>query len=91
MNLTMLKDALHNVSPEEMGIAKLVGHQTYHSNVTYGRGVLVGLVAGLMAANMSFDDAWQLCLTQGCPIYPDCIPDSWPSEADYVEASDPVA
>ena len=76
MDLILLKDALHHASPEEAGRDTSLRERT--TNVAFGRGVLVGLVSGLMVSGKSFDEAWQLCLAQGCPLLPDCIPPAWP-------------
>ena len=84
MDVTKIRNSLHCASPEEAGRKNSF---TRRANVAYGRGVLVGLVSGLMAAGMQFDDAWQLCLAQGLPILPDCIPPSWPSASNYQTAA----
>lgn len=88
LHLTLLKDALHHASPEEAGRGR--GTRRKHDdgamNVAYGRGVLVGLVAGLMVAGKGLDEAWRLCLAQNKDILPDCVPPSWPSLSDYMEA-----
>ena len=81
MDLILLKDALHHASPEEAGRDTSLRERT--TNVAFGRGVLVGLVSGLMVSGKSFDEAWQLCLAQDRPLLPDCIPPAWPGANDY--------
>ncbi len=74
MNDTFLKDALHNAHPDNTKTM---------SCREYARGVLVGIVAGLMASGMYFDDAWKMCLEE--TINPKCIPNGWPTKEDYAE------
>ena len=70
MNNTLLKDALHNLSEENVGNDPLAA--------TYARGVLVGVVVGLMATGMSFDTAYQHCLENFPRNVPtSVIPEAW--------------
>lgn len=85
LDLTVLKDALHSASAEEI---KRSGKGMRAFDIAFGRGILVGLVAGLMANGKSFDEAWELLLVQAMdsPLHEDCIPPRWPSLKDYLKA-----
>jgi len=81
-----LREALYHASREEANRA--CSPEDRVVNVAYGRGVLVGLVAGLIASGLQFDEAWKACLEQvgSYPLLEACIPPSWPSLGDYQEA-----
>lgn len=66
-------DALHNCSSDEVG------------NGVYARGVLVGIMVSLIYTGHNFDEAWKQILETG-RIDPLCIPQGWPTLADYTEA-----
>lgn len=69
----IVNDALYNCSTD---CAK------NDDQAMYGRGVLVGLVSGLMARNNIFDDAIKnlsICFSSTSPFFINkrCIPDCW--------------
>lgn len=69
MHTNLIKDALYNTSKE------LVKNRI---DVHYCRGIIVGLVTGLMSKGMQFDTAIKLiksCLPNNYD--PDCFPHSW--------------
>lgn len=90
-NVAVLQDALHCTDWEDViGVPRTNNRQVTKKQVaemceriSFGRGLLVGLVAGLMANGASFDDAWQLCLKLKADIHVDCIPEGWPTARDY--------
>ena len=90
-NLRLLRDTIHNASSVVVGSDNPVC--SYNGKVAaYGKGVLVGLVAGMMSMGMAFDDAWKLLLEQGvasshCKIDSVCVPDGWPSLTDYARVT----
>lgn len=62
----LLRDALHNLSPEA------------GSDSDYARGVLVGVVSGLCACGYSFDEALELCkINAPRTILPNSVPPTW--------------
>jgi hypothetical protein len=67
----VLRDALHNCSQRRTAELPLSGAR-------YGRGILVGVVAGIMGAGAEFDMAWNSVK----PLLPNdfdraCLPDGW--------------
>lgn len=55
---------------------------TDHYKRNYARGVLVGLVSGLMYDGFYFDEAWEQ-IVRRVEIDPNVIPDKWPTRDDY--------
>jgi hypothetical protein len=64
--VTTLRDALYNT------------HEDSGSSADYGRAIVVGTVAGMMAAGQSFEDAWAL-MSKSLPkgFRRECIPPNW--------------
>ena len=81
-----LREALYHASREE--ICRACSPEARVESVAYGRGVLVGLVAGLIASGLHFDEAWKACLEQvgSYSLLKACIPLSWPCLEDYQAA-----
>lgn len=77
-NITTLTDALSNLSP------------TSGASSDYNRGLLVGIVSGLMATGLSFEQALQY-VAQACPeTYKNCLlllPESWREKTNFSENS----
>jgi len=68
MNKTIIKDALYNASNREIRSAE---------DVKYARGIVVGVVAGLMSKGMQFTDALK--------VIKECLP------SDYNQNSFPMS
>ena len=88
-----LSDALHNADTSVIEIPRTNNRRATKAEledmrmrINYGKGVVVGCVAAIMAAGRYFDDAWELCLQIKPTIYPACIPETWPTKAHYEEA-----
>lgn len=66
MDTTLLKDGLYNLDPKSGAT-----HQ-------YARGMLAGIVVGLMTTGLSFQEAWKLC-EENFPeqVDYDAIPSNW--------------
>ena len=66
-NPNMVADAMYYASVE------------WTADDEHSRGVVVGLVSGIMACGYSFDQAVDACVEgiKGRPVRKVCIPDSW--------------
>lgn len=70
---TTLADATFNYHPS---------NANDDQSVTYGRGVLVGLVSALVAIGYTFEEAIQTVKAHSRPIHKDCLPTGWDEEWD---------
>lgn len=90
----LIADALHNAEPDCILVPRCNNRkltkaeaEDMRMRIQYGKGVVVGVVSALMSTGRSFDDAWSLCLEIKPEIYPACVPEGWPSAADYLAAA----
>jgi len=62
----MVKDALYNLHPDS------------GSSEEYAKGILVGVMSGLVAVGIEFDTAWNIC-RHNLPekVMPNVFPKSW--------------
>ncbi len=70
-NPSQICDALYNLHPDNASSAV---------KMVYAEGILVGLVSGLMAAGLSFEDsliAIRDASYGGIPVMQQCLPGSW--------------
>lgn len=70
----VLLNALHNCRPKNV---------TDQFKTAFARGVLVGIVSGLMFAGYGFDEAWEQ-IVRKVDVSDRCVPDGWPTKEDYV-------
>ena len=66
INLTTLRDTLHNMHPDA------------GRDADYARGILVGVVGGLMATGLSWAEAMKV-VSENAPktVVAGCVPQSW--------------
>ena len=72
---TILKDAIHNLHPSVANTPE---------KIVYGKGVLIGLVSGIMATGRSFATAAAVLSVQADvrkrKIVKECVPEPWIEE-----------
>lgn len=79
INGVILLNALENCNPRTIGRGKVW--------VNYARGVLVGLMSGLMYAGFGFDEAWEQVLRK-VEVDSRCVPSGWPTLVHYDAVKD---
>lgn len=77
MNACGLKDTIANCYYENTG--RKSTHEKWEENIQYGRGLMVGLVGGLIAAGFDFKTALHRCYIHADKekFNEDCLPECW--------------